>query len=96
MKAELTIDQFEQGLESVRVQNQKILQELEEMKNENYQLREKFQQDREWLAEKLEIISHSQAHGDLGFSQRCTCGLAAILEQAKKRASRVSGPPKFS
>lgn len=87
MKAELTIDQIEQDVESIRAQNQKILQELQDVKNENFQLREKLQQDRDWLAEKLEIISQSQVHGDLGFPQRCSCGLAAILEQAKKRAS---------
>jgi len=87
MKIVMTIDQLEQELEHARVQNQKLLKELQDTKKENYQLRKKFQQDREWVEHKLEIISQSQIQGSSEISVPCYCGLAAVLEQAKKRAS---------
>ena len=91
MKPVMTIDHLEHELESVRTQNQKILKELQDVKNENSQLRKKFQQDREWVAEKLEIISQSQIQGASGFPGPCYCGLAAVLAQAKRRASMGLG-----
>jgi hypothetical protein len=87
MKTILTIDQMEEELAYVRIRNQKLLKELQDVKNENDQLRKNFQQDREWLAEKLEIIAQSQIQGFPEFSGLCHCGLAAVLEQAKRRAS---------
>lgn len=96
MKTSMTIDQLEHELESVQAQNQKILKELQDVKNENAQLRKKFQQDREWVADKLEIISQSQIQGSSVFSGPCYCGLAAVLEQAKKRASMGLGTFEFS
>jgi len=92
METTMTIDQLKKELESVKDQNQRILEELHDVKNENHQLRIKFQQDREWAANKLEIISQNQIQGSSGFSGPCYCGLAAVLEQAKKRASMGTEP----
>lgn len=86
MKTELTIDQLEQELESVRTQNQKVLKELHDLRNENDHLRKKFQQDREWLCQTLErLFSHHPSSPV--YSAYCDCGLEAVLEQAQKRAS---------
>lgn len=87
MKPILTVDQMEEELTHVRVHNQKLLKKLQDVKNENDQWRKIFQQDREWLAEKLEILAQSQIQGFSEFSGLCHCGLAAVLEQAKRRAS---------
>lgn len=87
MKTILTIEQMEEELTHVRMHNQKLLKELQDVKNENDQWQKIFQRDREWLAEKLEILAQSQIQGFPEFSALCHCGLAAVLEQAKRRAS---------
>jgi hypothetical protein len=92
MKTELTIDQLGQELDQARTQNRQLLKELEEVRRENAHLRMKFQQDRVWLAKKLEIIAEGQIQGGQGFLATCSCGLAAVLEQARKRAS-MGGVP---
>ncbi len=92
MKTELTIDRLEQELDQARTENRQLLKELEDVRRENAHLRKKFQQDRVWLAKKLEIIAEGQILGGQGISATCSCGLAAVLEQARKRASMGSVP----
>ena len=86
----LSIDQLEQEILLLREHNQKLIREFGVAQDEIFHLRRQICLDRQWLADALKIVRHTQRDFPLNNQESCHCGAEAVLQRALQRVGEIN------